>query len=238
MDGTPSIGKIAVLKRYHIAEATRIRASDVNTERLKSELAAVLTGAAFMVTIVTCASTVTAKRPAPSSERESKAPQRPVRSCAAWTSQVLRDHDAGNRNTWRDVTIRSLPSACDAVPEGIRAAAARASTAKDATERSRILAAAVTSSLGNGCSIADPLADARQLAKACPLPKGLRFQLDEPVLMDLRAVDYGLTLALARGFMSTGAYDDAAERVILDFTLSAQIFGEDFRKGRTARGRQ
>ena len=53
--------------------------------------------------------------------------------------------------------------------------------------------------------------------------------------MDLRAVDDGLLLVLLRGFKGANEYDDAAERVVLNFSLSAQIVGEDFRKGRTRR---
>jgi hypothetical protein len=192
---------------------------------------------AFLFVCVTCESRVTATRPAATPEhRPAKTPPN-LQSCSAWTSRILRDDDAGNQRTWRDVTIRSLAQACDAVPETIRTAAARANGTKDAYEQFRILAAAATASLGGRCSIADPVADARQLAKACPPPKGLRFRLDESVLTDIRAVDYGVLLVLLQSLMSAGEYNDAAERVVLNFTLSAQFFGEDFRKGRTPRGR-
>lgn len=202
---------------------------------IKPAFETVVAGVAFMLACVTCESPVTAKHPAATSEQGSAKAEPTPRSCSAWTSQVLREDDAGNQRTWRDVTIRSLAKACDAVPEPVRLAAARANKTNDLAERSRILAAAATAFLGGRCSIADPFSDARELAKACPLPKGLRFHFDEPVLMDMRAVDYGLVLVLLRAFMGAGEYNDAAERVVANFSLSAQILGEDFRKGRTRR---
>jgi hypothetical protein len=84
--------------------------------------------------------------------------------------------------------------------------------------------------LGDGCSVTEPLADARKLASTCPLPPNLGFRLDESMLMDIRAVDYAVLNAIPRSLKTANQYDESAERMILNFALSAQIFGEDFRK--------
>jgi len=73
------------------------------------------------------------------------------------------------------------------------------------------------------------LGDARKLAEACPLPANLRFRLDEPALSDIRAVDYALLNAMLRALISANKFDDEAERVMLNFALSAQILGEGHR---------
>ncbi len=54
-------------------------------------------------------------------------------------------------------------------------------------------------------------------------------RLDDSMLSDIRAVDYGLLNAMLKALIGANEYGDAAERVMLNFTLSAQILGEDAR---------
>lgn len=96
---------------------------------------------------------------------------------------------------------------------------------KDRARRAQILAKGALVVLGTTCPIPEPLADARKLAAACPLPPNLRFRLDDSMLSDIRAVDYGLLNAILKALIGASEYGDAAERVMLNFTLSAQILG-------------
>jgi hypothetical protein len=151
------------------------------------------------------------------------------RSCAAWVSRVLRENDRGNERTWRDQTVHSLGNSCDAIPEALRTAATRASATKEVAEKARILALGATSSLDKRCAVENPLADARGIAQNCPLPPGLRFRFDDSILMDLRAVDYGILVTMLKSLIAAGEFNEPAQRLVLNFALSAQILGEDYR---------
>lgn len=100
---------------------------------------------------------------------------------------------------------------------------------KTPTQRAQILADAATVVLGPACAVPQPLDDARALAVACPLPPNVAFKVDESVLLDLRAVDYALLNAMLKSLMGAHEYDEEAQRVMLNFTLSAQILGESAR---------
>jgi hypothetical protein len=123
-----------------------------------------------------------------------------------------------------------LAESCIAIPDQLRHAAVQVRAVKEPSQRARILANAATAILGDGCSVTEPLADARKLASTCPLPPNLGFRLDGPMLMDIRAVDYVVLNAILRSLKTANQYDESAERMVLNFALSAQIFGEDFRK--------
>jgi hypothetical protein len=200
-----------------------------------------LTVSAFSVAVVVlaCESPLKAKHTSsPEVARPSPVPAKPD-SCKPWVARLIEEHEKDRtRRETREQTVRSLAASCAAIPEVVRAAAAQANAAKDVSEKPRILARAVTAALGEHCAVTEPLSDARQLAKACPLPSGLRFSVDDSILMDLRALDYGILLVMLKGLTSAGAFNEDAERMLLHFTLSAQILGEDIRLRETARDKR
>jgi hypothetical protein len=151
-------------------------------------------------------------------------------TCSAWATRTVHGADNLPEQRWRDLTIKALAESCTAIPDQLRQAAAKVRAVKDSSERARILANAATAILGDGCSVTEPLADSRKLASTCLLPPNLGFRLDESMLMDIRAVDYLVLNAMLRSLKTANQYDDPAERMMLNFALSAQIFGEDFRK--------
>lgn len=150
-------------------------------------------------------------------------------SCGAWLMRIAKGADARTERQWRDWTISTLAESCSAIPADLRQAAAQARGLKDLAQRAQVLAKAAMVVLGKACPIPEPLADARQLAAVCPLPPNLRFRLDESMLSDIRAVDYALLNAMLKALIGADQFDEAAERVMLNFTLSAQILGEDAR---------
>lgn len=156
--------------------------------------------------------------------------EKPALTCSAWAARIVRGADNLPEQKWRDVTIKALAESCIAIPDQLRSAAAQVRAVKEPSQRARILANAATAILGDGCSVTEPLADARKLASTCPLPPNLGFRLDESMLMDIRAVDYVVLNAMLRSLKTANQYDEPVERMILNFALSAQIFGEDFRK--------
>src|ERR1043165_4660382 len=136
-------------------------------------------------------------------------------SCQPWIARLLDEHEKDRtRRETRDQTVRSLAASCAAIPEIVRAAATRANAAKDSSDKPRILARAVTAVLGEGCAVSEPHSDARQLAKACPLPTGLRFGVDDSILTDLRALDYGILLVMLKGLKGAGEFSEDAERML------------------------
>jgi hypothetical protein len=164
----------------------------------------------------------------------SKSKVRP--SCSAWLARTAKGADTRSEPAWRDWTVSALADSCAAIPEGLRDAAVRVRGVKDRAQRARILAKAATAVLGEACAIPEPLADARKLAAACPLPPNLKFRLDESMLSDIRAVDYGLLNAMLRSLIGANEFGEEAQRVMLNFTLSAQILGEDARTGAQRKG--
>jgi hypothetical protein len=61
------------------------------------------------------------------------------------------------------------------------------------------------------------------------------FRLSDIELGDIRAVDYVLLNAMARSLQAAKAYDESAQRLMMDFTLSAGLRGE--RANRAKRGK-
>jgi hypothetical protein len=163
-------------------------------------------------------------------------------TCHAWAAATVRGADKLGEQAWRDFTIKALGQSCSAIPEQLRRAAVQIRRAKDPSERARILATAASATLGEGCAVAEPLADARQVASTCPLPSHLPshfpYRLDKAELTDIRAVDYAIINAMLRSLIAADQLDESAERVILNFTLSAQITGEDFREREERRSRR
>jgi hypothetical protein len=155
-------------------------------------------------------------------------------TCHAWAAATARGADKLGEQAWRDFTIKALAQSCSAIPEQLRRSAVQIRGVKTPSERARILASAASATLGEGCAVAEPLADARKLAGTCPLPSHLPshfpYQLADAELRDIRAVDYVIIVAMLRSLTAANQFDESAERVILNFTLSAQITGEDFRE--------
>ena len=155
--------------------------------------------------------------------------------CDTWLQQTTRGADKRSEMQWRDWTITALGDACDAIPTELREAAARVRGMKDRAQRARILATAASSVLGPACPVPEPLTDARTLAAQCPLPPNLRFRLGDAELSDIRAVDYAILAAMVNSLIGANHYTEEAERVMLNFTLSAEIVGE--RDRTSSRGR-
>ena len=155
-------------------------------------------------------------------------------TCHAWAAATTRGADKLGEQAWRDFTIKALAKSCSAIPEQLRRAAVQIRGVKDPIERARILATAASATLGEGCAVAEPLADARKVAGTCPLPSNLPshfpYRLAEAELKDIRAVDYAIINAILRALTAANQFDESAQRVVLNFTLSAQITGEDFRE--------
>jgi hypothetical protein len=163
-------------------------------------------------------------------------------TCHAWAAATARGADKLGEQAWRDFTIKALAQSCSAIPEQLRRAAVQIRGVKDPSGRARILATAASATLGEGCAVAEPLADARKVASTCPLPSNLPanfpYRLGEAELTEIRAVDYAIINAMLRSFTAANQFDESAERVILNFTLSAQITGEDFREREERRNRR
>ncbi len=163
-------------------------------------------------------------------------------TCHAWAAATARGADKLGEQAWRDFTIKALAQSCSAIPEQLRGAAVQIRGVKEPSERARILATAASATLGEGCAVAEPLADARKVASTCPLPANLPshfpYRLAEAELRDIRAVDYVIIIAMLRSLTAANQFDESAERVILNFTLSAQITGEAFREREERRNRR
>ena len=112
---------------------------------------------------------------------------------------------------------------------------------KDPTERAAILGTAASAALGEGCAISDPLANALTVARTCPLPRlpsTFPFRLEEGELVRLGAVDYLILNVMMRSLIAANQFDEPAQRVILAFTLSAEINRKDFRGREERRNRR
>jgi hypothetical protein len=159
----------------------------------------------------------------------------------AWVAATRRATDKVGENSCRDVTIKALTQACSAIPEQLRRAAGEVQGMKDPTERAAILGAAASAALGEGCAIADPLVNALRVARACPLPplpSTFPFRLEEGELVRLGAVDYLILNVMMRSLIAANQFDESAQLVISNFTLSAEINREDFQKRAERRNRR
>lgn len=154
-------------------------------------------------------------------------------TCHAWVAATNRANDKAGEKRTHDVTIKALARACSAIPEQLRRASGEVQKMKDHTERAATLGTAASAALGAGCAVADPHANALTVAPSCPLPSlppTFRFQLDQGELARLGAVDYLILNVMMRSFIAANALDEAAQLLLLRFTLSAEINREDFQK--------
>jgi hypothetical protein len=150
--------------------------------------------------------------------------------CQAWLDQTVAKIERLPEKKWRDAILGEAAHACSAIPEPLRKAALDLRGRKPERERVQLLAQAARVALGPSCPIPDPLADSRALATACPLPKRPELELSDVVLGDIRAVDYAVLNAMARGLIAAKAYEASAQRLMMDFTLSSALLGEQARK--------
>ena len=151
-------------------------------------------------------------------------------TCHAWVAATRRANDKVGENSCRDVTVKALAQACSAIPEQLRRAAGQVQGMKDPTERAAILGTAASAALGEGCAINDPLVNALTVARTCPLPPlppTFQFRLEEGELVRLGAVDYLILNIVTRSLIAANQFDESAQLVILNFTLSAEISREE-----------
>jgi hypothetical protein len=93
--------------------------------------------------------------------------------------------------------------------------------------------AAASAALGRGCAIADPHVNALSVARTCPLPSlppTFRFRLEEEELARLGAVDYLILNVMMRSLIAANEFDESAQALMLEFTLSAEINRDDFQQ--------
>jgi len=147
-------------------------------------------------------------------------------SCAEWLARVSRGAERQPQNRRRDWMVEALAGACTGIRVELRDASVRVRTAKIPLHRGEILAAAAAAVLGPACAVPEPLADAQKLAATCPLPPTVRLSFHPSELSGMRAVDYALLNALLKSLIDARQYDQEAERVALEFALSAQLQGE------------
>jgi hypothetical protein len=165
----------------------------------------------------------------------------PTPTCHAWAAATRRASVKVGENARRDVTIKALARACNVIPEQLRRAAGEVQKVKDPREGARILATAASEVLGEGCAVDEPLADARNLASTCPLPpppSDFPYRLEQGELMQLGAVDYLILNVMLRSLIAANQFDESAQLVVLDFTLSAEINREDSQKREERRHRR
>jgi hypothetical protein len=154
-------------------------------------------------------------------------------TCHAWVAATRHANDKVGDKKTRDVTIKALGQACRAIPEQLRRAAGGVQEMKDPTERAAILGAAASAALGEGCAIADPLANALTVARSCPLPplpSTFRLRLEEGELVRLGAVDYLILNVMMRSLISANEFDEPAKLLMLEFTLSAELSRDELQK--------
>jgi hypothetical protein len=168
---------------------------------------------------------------APSADAGAAAKPAPP-GCQPWLKQTVTRIEKLPEQKWRDAIVAALADACPDVPEALRKGARDVRTIKEAGRRDRLLADAAASVLGMTCSVTDPMSDSRELAARCPLPARPELQLSSTVLGDVRAVDYLIVDALATRLLAARQYDAHAERLMMDFLLSAGLRGEAAQKHR------
>ncbi len=155
--------------------------------------------------------------------------------CAAWLNKTVAKMKKLPEGRWRDAIVAALgEGSCSAVPEALRNASREAGRSRKPSHRDRLLTDAAVTILGPACAVPDPSQDSRSLARVCPLPAREEFALPDSVFRDIRAVDYALIDSLATSLLSAKAYDAVAQRLMLNFLLSATLLGEH-RNGEGAR---
>jgi hypothetical protein len=152
--------------------------------------------------------------------------------CRDWLAETVTRIEKLPEQKWRDAIIAALADSCDGVPAALKKAARDVRAIKDAARRDRLLGEAAMSVLAPSCAASDPARDALAIAATCPLPARPELQLPRAVLADIRAVDYLVLDALATRLLAAKQYDASAERLMMDFSLSAGLRGEQAKKAK------
>ena len=165
---------------------------------------------------------------------------RPAPTCHAWAAATRRTNINVDENARRDATIKALARACNVIPEQVRRAAGEVQRIKDPRGRADPRHGRIPGAWRRVRRCAEPLADARNVASTCPLPppSELPYRLEKAELMQLGAVDYLILNVMLRSLIAANQFDEAAQLVILDFTLSAEINREDSQKREERRRRR
>lgn len=153
--------------------------------------------------------------------------------CQSWREKTVARVEKLPEQKWRDAIVSSLGDApCASLPTELRRVARDIGLRSNTTRADRLLADAASAILGPTCRVPDAASDAVALALACPLPPRLGFRLSDIELGDIRAVDYALLNAMARSLQAAEEYDESAQRLMMDFTLSAGLRGERANKAK------
>jgi hypothetical protein len=155
-----------------------------------------------------------------------------ARGCQTWLTETVTRIEKLPEQKWRDAIIAALADSCDEVPTALKKAARDVRAIKDAARRDRLLGDAAMSVLAPSCAVSDPTSDALAIAAACPMPARPELQFPRAVLGDIRAVDYLVLDALATKLLAAKQYDASAERLMMDFSLSAGLRGEQAKKAK------
>ena len=158
-------------------------------------------------------------------------PAAAVPSCHAWVAATRRATAKAGENRTRDVTIKALAQACSAIPEQLRRAAGAVQEMKDPIVREIHLGTAAAAAVGGGCAFEVPLGNALMVAHTCPLPPlpaTFGFRLEDGELVRLGAVDYLILNVMMRSLIAANQFDESAQFLILEFTLSAEINRDDY----------
>jgi len=147
-------------------------------------------------------------------------------SCTEWLARVASGAERQPAIRRHDWIVDALAGACTAIRVEMREAAVRVRTVKGYPQRAKILGEAAAAVLGPGCSVPEPLAVAVEMAATCPLPPKVRLRFEPAQLSDMRAFDYALLNAILKSLIESNQYDEAAERVALEFAHSARTWGE------------
>jgi hypothetical protein len=153
----------------------------------------------------------------------SKGEERP--RCETWLRHTLKAVEAKPTLRQRDFVITAVACACAGVPERLRRAAEAYGKAKGEKSRAQILVNASAEILKDNCSVADPLASAEALVAPCPLP-GPGEKAHPVVLGKMRAADYVFLNAFMTSLIASGAYDETAYRIVLEFIVSSAQLSE------------
>lgn len=159
--------------------------------------------------------------------------------CHLWKEETTARVEKLPEQKWRDAIVSSLGVApCASLPTELRRVARDIGLRSNTPRANRLLADAAAAILGPNCRVPDPASDAVALASACPLPPRLGFRLSDIELTDIRAVDYALLNAMAGSLQAAKEYDESAQRLMMDFTLSAGLLGERANKAKHGKARR
>ncbi len=150
-------------------------------------------------------------------------------SCSSWLEQTLKSAERVSMLKRRDRIVRALEMpACKAIPESLQRAATAVFQSKDGKDRSA-LAEAARAVLGPTCQAAREATSAWEVVATCPLAHS-DFKIAEGALKDMSVTDYLVLNGLQKSLLVGGDYNQTAELVLRNFSLSAALLGEQARE--------